>query len=413
MPSFTSSSPATCPILLRCGLLRAVTAGLSGRFAIVLKAMASFDFSAEIKELRAIFDSIAAVSDIEGIERAIEDLSAQAAAPDLWDDVENAQKVTSALSYKQSELNRLRSLSSRIDDVEVMVELAEAEDEEIAAELLADAERECGEIRAKLEELEVLVLLSGEYDQREAVVTIRSGAGGVDAADFAEMLLRMYLRWAEKNGYPTKVLDTSYAEEAGLKSVTFEVNAPYAFGRLSVEAGTHRLVRISPFDNQGRRQTSFAAVEVIPLIEQTDAIEIPESEIKVDVFRSSGPGGQSVNTTDSAVRMTHLPTGIVVSMQNEKSQLQNRAAALRVLQSRLLLLRKEQEDAKKKELAGDIKASWGDQMRSYVLHPYQMVKDLRTGYEEGNTSNVLDGGLNAFIDAGIRWRASGRAAEES
>ena len=413
MPSFTSSLPATCLILLRCWLLRAVTAGLSGRFAIVLKAMASFDFSAEIKELRAIFDSIAAVSDIEGIERAIEDLSAQAAAPDLWDDVENAQKVTSALSYKQSELNRLRSLSSRIDDVEVMVELAEAEDEEIAAELLADAERECGEIRAKLEELEVLVLLSGEYDQREAVVTIRSGAGGVDAADFAEMLLRMYLRWAEKNGYPTKVLDTSYAEEAGLKSVTFEVNAPYAFGRLSVEAGTHRLVRISPFDNQGRRQTSFAAVEVIPLIEQTDAIEIPESEIKVDVFRSSGPGGQSVNTTDSAVRMTHLPTGIVVSMQNEKSQLQNRAAALRVLQSRLLLLRKEQEDAKKKELAGDIKASWGDQMRSYVLHPYQMVKDLRTGYEEGNASNVLDGGLNAFIDAGIRWRASGRAAEES
>lgn len=375
--------------------------------------MASFDFSAEIKELRAIFASIAAVSDIEGIERAIEELSEQAAAPDLWDDVEHAQKVTSALSYKQSELNRLRSLSSRIDDVEVMVELAEAEDEETAAELLADAERECGEIRAKLEELEVLVLLSGEYDQREAVVTIRAGAGGVDAADFAEMLLRMYLRWAEKNGYPTKVLDTSYAEEAGLKSVTFEVNAPYAFGRLSVEAGTHRLVRISPFDNQGRRQTSFAAVEVIPLIEQTDAIEIPESEIKVDVFRSSGPGGQSVNTTDSAVRLTHLPTGIVVSMQNEKSQLQNRAAALRVLQSRLLLLRKEQEDAKKKELAGDIKASWGDQMRSYVLHPYQMVKDLRTGYEEGNTSNVLDGGLNAFIDAGIRWRASGRAAEDS
>ena len=405
--------PSNHSVLLRCGLLRAVTAGLSGSFAIVLKAMASFDFSAEIKELRAIFTSIAAVSDIEGIERAIEDLSAQAAAPDLWDDVENAQKVTSALSYKQSELNRLRSLSSRIDDVEVMVELAEAEDEETAAELLADAERECGEIRAKLEELEVLVLLSGEYDQREAVVTIRSGAGGVDAADFAEMLLRMYLRWAEKNGYPTKVLDTSYAEEAGLKSVTFEVNAPYAFGRLSVEAGTHRLVRISPFDNQGRRQTSFAAVEVIPLIEQTDAIEIPESEIKVDVFRSSGPGGQSVNTTDSAVRMTHLPTGIVVSMQNEKSQLQNRAAALRVLQSRLLLLSKEQEDAKKKELAGDIKASWGDQMRSYVLHPYQMVKDLRTGYEEGNTSNVLDGGLNAFIDAGIRWRASGRAAEES
>ena len=374
--------------------------------------MASFDFSAEIKDLRSIYASIVAVSDLEGIKRALEDLSQQASAPELWDDPEHAQRVTSALSHKQAELNRLTSLASRIDDVEVMVELAQTEDESSEEDLLAEAEAECKELRKKLDELEVLVLLSGEYDQREAVVTIRSGAGGVDAADFAEMLLRMYLRWAEKNGYPTKVLDTSYAEEAGLKSVTFEVNAPYAFGRLSVEAGTHRLVRISPFDNQGRRQTSFAAVEVIPLIEQTDALEIPESEIKVDVFRSSGPGGQSVNTTDSAVRMTHIPTGIVVSMQNEKSQIQNRAAALRVLQSRLLMLHQEQEDAKKKELAGDIKASWGDQMRSYVLHPYQMVKDLRTGYEEGNTSSVLDGGLNRFIEEGIRWRASGRRVNE-
>lgn len=374
--------------------------------------MASFDFSAEIKDLRSIYASIVAVSDLEGIKCALEDLSQQASAPELWDDPEHAQRVTSALSHKQAELNRLTNLASRIDDVEVMVELAQTEDESSAEDLLAEAEAECKELRKKLDELEVLVLLSGEYDQREAVVTIRSGAGGVDAADFAEMLLRMYLRWAEKNGYPTKVLDTSYAEEAGLKSVTFEVNAPYAFGRLSVEAGTHRLVRISPFDNQGRRQTSFAAVEVIPLIEQTDALEIPEPEIKVDVFRSSGPGGQSVNTTDSAVRMTHIPTGIVVSMQNEKSQIQNRAAALRVLQSRLLMLRQEQEDAKKKELAGDIKASWGDQMRSYVLHPYQMVKDLRTGYEEGNTSSVLDGGLNRFIEEGIRWRASGRRVNE-
>ncbi|WP_456030015.1 peptide chain release factor 2 [Rothia dentocariosa] len=374
--------------------------------------MASFDFSAEIKDLRSIYASIVAVSDLEGIKCALEDLSQQASAPELWDDPEHAQRVTSALSHKQAELNRLTNLASRIDDVEVMVELAQTEDESSEEDLLAEAEAECKELRKKLDELEVLVLLSGEYDQREAVVTIRSGAGGVDAADFAEMLLRMYLRWAEKNGYPTKVLDTSYAEEAGLKSVTFEVNTPYAFGRLSVEAGTHRLVRISPFDNQGRRQTSFAAVEVIPLIEQTDALEIPESEIKVDVFRSSGPGGQSVNTTDSAVRMTHIPTGIVVSMQNEKSQIQNRAAALRVLQSRLLMLRQEQEDAKKKELAGDIKASWGDQMRSYVLHPYQMVKDLRTGYEEGNTSSVLDGGLNRFIEEGIRWRASGRRGNE-
>ncbi|HXF02767.1 MAG TPA: peptide chain release factor-like protein, partial [Arthrobacter sp.] len=197
----------------------------------------------------------------------------------------------------------------------------------------------------------------------------------------------------------------------GIKSTTFTVRSPYAYGTLRGEHGTHRLVRISPFDNQGRRQTSFAAVEVIPLIEQTDSIDIPDNEIKVDVFRSSGPGGQSVNTTDSAVRLTHLPTGIVVSMQNEKSQIQNRAAALRVLQSRLLLLKKEQQDAEKKALAGDVKASWGDQMRSYVLNPYQMVKDLRTEHEVGNTGAVLDGEIDDFIDAGIRWRANSRHAE--
>ena len=254
--------------------------------------------------------------------------------------------------------------------------------------------------------MEVRTLLAGEYDERHAVVSIRSGAGGVDAADFAEMLLRMYLRWAERHGFPTKVLDTSYAEEAGLKSATFEVNVPYAYGNLSVEGGTHRLVRISPFDNQGRRQTSFAAVEVIPLIESTDHIEIPDNEIKVDVFRSSGPGGQSVNTTDSAVRMTHIPTGIVVSMQDEKSQIQNRAAAMRVLQSRLLLQRKAEEAATRKDLAGDVKASWGEQMRSYVLQPYQMVKDLRTGYEVGNPQSVFDGDIDGFIEAAIRWRRS-------
>jgi peptide chain release factor 2 len=275
---------------------------------------------------------------------------------------------------------------------------------------MGEAAAELESVWKALKDLEVVTLLSGEFDEREAVVTIRSGAGGVDAADFAEMLLRMYLRWAERHGYPTTIMDTSYAEEAGLKSATFEVKAPYAFGTLSVEAGTHRLVRISPFDNQGRRQTSFAAVEVIPLIEQTDSIDIPDNEIRVDVFRSSGPGGQSVNTTDSAVRLTHIPTGTVVSMQNEKSQLQNRAAALRVLQSRLLLLKKEQEDAEKKAFAGDVKASWGDQMRSYVLNPYQMVKDLRTEHEVGNTSAVFDGEIDDFIDAGIRWRTDNRNA---
>jgi peptide chain release factor 2 len=218
------------------------------------------------------------------------------------------------------------------------------------------------------------------------------------------MLQRMYLRWAEHHGHTTRVLDTSYAEEAGIKSTTIEVDAPYAFGTLSVEAGTHRLVRMSPFNSAGKRQTSFAAVEVIPLIEDAGEIEIPENDIRVDVFRSSGPGGQSVNTTDSAVRLTHIPTGTVVSMQNEKSQIQNRAAAMRVLQSRLLVLRREEEAATKKELAGVITASWGDQMRSYVLAPYQMVKDLRTDFEVNNPSAVFDGDLDGFISAGIRWR---------
>ncbi|WP_277244782.1 peptide chain release factor 2, partial [Micrococcus terreus] len=334
--------------------------------------MAETDFSASIAELRSTLSSIEQVSDLDKIKADIAELEQQAAAPDLWDDPEAAQKVTSKLSHRQAELNRMAKIESRIDDLEIMVELGREEED---ASTMADAEKELTAIQKTLSELEVVTLLSGEYDERDAVVTIRAGAGGVDAADFAEILMRMYLRWAEQRGWSTKVMDTSYAEEAGLKSATFEVNAPFAYGTLSVEAGTHRLVRISPFDNQGRRQTSFAAVEVIPLIESDDSIEIPESELKIDVYRSSGPGGQSVNTTDSAVRMTHIPTGIVVSMQNEKSQIQNRAAALRVMQSRLLLVRKAEEDAKKKEMAGDVKASWGDQMRSYVLNPYQMVKD--------------------------------------
>lgn len=367
--------------------------------------MVSTDFPQEIAALRTTMENVLAVTKPEEMKAQIAELAEKAAAPDLWDDQAEAQKVTSQLSHLQAELGRLEQMVARVDDLEALVSLAEesAEGEE-ASEILAEAEADFQKLKDDLADLEVRTLLDGEYDERHAVVTIRSGAGGVDAADFAEMLLRMYLRWAERRGYPTKVLDTSYAEEAGIKSATFEVAAPYAYGTLSVESGTHRLVRISPFDNQGRRQTGFAAVEVIPLIETTDHIEIPESELKIDVFRSSGPGGQSVNTTDSAVRMTHIPTGIVVSMQDEKSQIQNRAAALRVLQSRLLLKRHEEEKAKKDELKGDVKASWGDQMRSYVLHPYQMVKDLRTSQESGQTSAVFDGDIDAFINAGIRWR---------
>lgn len=372
--------------------------------------MAEFDFTQAIGEARAKYESIAKALDVDRLKADIKDLETQAAAPGLWGDPENAQKITSRLSAAESQLKRLNSASQRIDDVETLVELGHEEGDQ---DSLDEAQSEIGEIQKDLDQMEIQTLLDGEYDERSAVVTIRSGAGGVDAADFAQMLLRMYLRYCERNGFKAKVMDTSYAEEAGIKSATFQVDAPYAYGRLSVEGGTHRLVRISPFDNQGRRQTSFAAVEVVPLVEATDHIDIPDTDIRVDTYCSSGPGGQGVNTTYSAVRITHLPTGIVVTMQDERSQIQNRASAMAVLQSRLLVLRHEEEAKKKKELAGDIKASWGDQMRSYVLHPYQMVKDLRTGYETSQTQAVFDGDINAFIEAGIRWRHEQRRAAET
>ena len=369
--------------------------------AVGLILVAARDYDSEIKQLQATMETIGKVLDLDAMRAEIARLGEQVAAPDLWDDQANAQKVTGRLSVLQGELERFTTLRGRIDDLEILVELSEAESD---AEALADVDVELDRVLKLVEHLEVRTLLNGEYDAREAIVTIRSGAGGVDAADFAEMLLRMYTRWAERNKYPVEIYDTSYAEEAGIKSVEFAVHAPYAYGTLSVEAGTHRLVRISPFDNQGRRQTSFAAVEVVPQLEQTDEIEIDENDVRVDVFRSGGPGGQSVNTTDSAVRLTHLPTGIVVSCQNEKSQLQNKASAMVVLKAKLLAKKKAEEAALKKDLKGDVAASWGDQMRSYVLNPYQMVKDLRTEYESGNPQSVLDGEIDGFLEAGIRWR---------
>jgi peptide chain release factor 2 len=359
------------------------------------------DIPEELKNLKSTMSSIEAVVDLDSLRAEIKRLNEEAAAPDLWDDQAKAQKVTSRLSYVQGELNRVESLRRRLDDLEVLAELAEAEDD---ADTRVEVEAELPRVAQSISELEVRTLLSGEYDSREALITIRAEAGGVDAADFAEMLMRMYLRYAERHNYPTEVYDTSYAEEAGIKSATFAVHVPYAYGTLSVEQGTHRLVRISPFDNQGRRQTSFAGVEVVPVVEQTDHIEIPDDELRVDVYRSSGPGGQGVNTTDSAVRLTHLPTGIVVSCQNERSQLQNKASAMAVLQAKLLDRKRQEEQAKIDALKGDTTGSWGNQMRSYVLHPYQMVKDLRTDFETGNTAAVLDGEIDGFIEAGIRWR---------
>ena len=338
--------------------------------------MAIVDVSEELKSLSSTMGSIEAVLDLDRMRDDIAALEEQAAAPSLWDDPENAQKITSRLSHLQAELRKVEALRGRIDDLAVLFELAEAEDD---ADTRTEAEAELEDVRKALDEMEVRTLLSGEYDAREALVNIRAEAGGVDAADFAEKLQRMYLRWAERHGYSTEVYETSYAEEAGIKSTTFAVKAPYAYGTLSVEQGTHRLVRISPFDNQGRRQTSFAGVEVLPVVEQTDHVEIDESELRVDVYRSSGPGGQGVNTTDSAVRITHLPTGIVVSCQNERSQIQNKASAMNVLQAKLLERRRQEEQAQMDALGkSDGGNSWGNQMRSYVLHPYQMVKDLRT-----------------------------------
>jgi peptide chain release factor 2 len=362
------------------------------------------DVAADLKELATTLESIEAVADLPRLRAEIADLEDQAGQPDLWNDPAAAQKITSRLSHAQGELRRIEELRRRLEDLPVLYELAEEESGADADAALADADAERAKLRADISALEVRTLLSGEYDQREAMVTIRAGAGGVDAADFAEMLLRMYLRWAEQHGYPTEVYDTSYAEEAGIKSATFQVKAPYAYGTLSVEQGTHRLVRISPFDNQGRRQTSFADVEVLPVVEQDDHVEIDEKDIRVDVYRSSGPGGQGVNTTDSAVRITHLPTGIVVSCQNERSQIQNKASAMLVLQAKLLALRQAEQRAEMDALKDSGSASWGNQMRSYVLHPYQMVKDLRTEYEVNNPTAVLDGNIDGFIEAGIRWR---------
>ena len=361
------------------------------------------EYGLEIAEISATLKSIEQVLDLPKLEKEAVELEEAAGVPNLWDDQEAAQAVTSKLSRTQAVISKLKGLRSRVDDLPILFELAAEESDGSA---LTDAEAELDSTKKAISELEVTTLLSGEYDNRDALITIRSEAGGVEAADWAQMLYRMYLRYCERHEFKVDVLETSYAEEAGIKSATFRVSAPYAYGTLSVEQGTHRLVRISPFDSQSRRHTSFAGVEVVPVVEQSDHIEIDEKEIRVDVYRSSGPGGQGVNTTDSAVRLTHIPTGIVVSCQNERSQIQNKATAMAVLQSKLLERRRQEEQAKINALKGDNSGSWGNQMRSYVLAPYQMVKDLRNNHETGNTSAVLDGEIDDFIEAGIRWRRS-------
>ncbi|MGH3266784.1 MAG: peptide chain release factor 2 [Trebonia sp.] len=361
--------------------------------------MAATDPADEMSELSSKLDTIEAVADPEAMRIEARDLREQAADPSLWEDQSRAQEVTRRLSHLEGELNRLGSLRQRLEDTRVLFELANDEHDQDTRD---EAVRELAGIRKDVDALEVRTLLSGEYDAREALISINSQAGGADAEDFAGNLQRMYLRWAERHRYPTEVYDVSYGE-AGIKSTTFAVKAPYAYGTLRGEQGTHRMVRISKYDNQGRRQTSFAGVDVVPVVAQTDHVDIPDDEIRVDVFRSSGPGGQGVNTTDSAVRITHLPSGIVVSCQNERSQIQNRASAMAVLQAKLLERRREEEAQELAALKGEGRRAWGSQIRNYVIYPYQMVKDQRTGYETSQAEAVLDGEIDDFIDAEIRW----------
>ena len=360
----------------------------------------AIDAAGEISELVSKLASVEAVLNPDAMRKEADALRERSADPELWADQEQAQAVTRRLSYLEGELTRLAGLRRRLDDVAVMFELAESEQDEPTRE---EAGRELAAVRREIDTLEIRTLLSGEYDAREALLSITAQAGGADAADWAEGLRRIYLRWAERHGYPSEVYDTSYAEEAGIKSTTFAIKAPYAYGTLRGEHGTHRMVRISKYDNQGRRQTSFAGVDIMPVVQQADHIEIPEDEMRIDVYRSSGPGGQGVNTTDSAVRITHLPSGIVVSCQNERSQIQNRASAMAVLQAKLLERKRQEQAAKLNELRGDGGRSWGTQIRNYVLHPYQNIKDVRTGFETGNTTAVMDGEIDGFIEAEIRW----------
>ena len=372
-------------------------------------ARVAADRSSDLKALDGTLTSIEKVLDLPKLREELVDLEEQAGMPGLWDDQEKAQKITGRMSVVQADLKRMESYRQRLEDLGVLYEMAAEESDEGTA---GEADADLAALTKEIGSFEVRTLLSGEYDERHALVQISPGQGGTEAQDWALMLWRIYYRWAERHGYELDVFEWQEAEEAGVKSVVFQVKAPYAYGILAGEHGVHRLVRISPFDNQARRQTTFAAVDVTPVVETTDFVEIDEKDLRVDVFRSSGPGGQGVNTTDSAVRITHLPTNIVVSCQNERSQIQNRAAAMVVLQTKLLERKREEELAAMNAIRGDKSANaMGSQIRNYVLHPYQMVKDLRTGVETGNTQGVLDGEIDELIEATIRWRRT--SAEEN
>lgn len=302
------------------------------------------------------------------------------------------------LADVRDEIESWEKLDKRIQD---LFELAQLDDETLNAEI----ESEAAAIQQELDRRELSTLLSGPYDRGNALLTINAGAGGHDSQDWAEMLQRMYLRWAERRGYTTDIIDFTEGEEAGIKSVTISVTGQYAYGYLRAEKGVHRLVRLSPFDSAHRRHTSFAQVEVLPEIEDDQEIVIPPDDVRIDIFKSSGAGGQNVQKNATAIRLTHIPTGIVVTCQNERSQMQNRENAFKVLRGRLAAIRQEEQDKQLSDLRGEYqKTEWGSQIRSYVLHPYQMVKDHRTDHEVGNTQSVLDGDIDGFIEAYLHWK---------
>jgi peptide chain release factor 2 len=323
----------------------------------------------------------------------ISELQKQSENPDFWKDNERAQKVMRELSELREEVIDWEKYSRSIEDAR---ELAGLGDES----LFIDLEQEVVRLEEELGQRELTVLLSGRYDTGTAILAIHAGAGGTDSQDWAAMLERMYMRWIDRQGYQSEIIDTTEGEEAGIKSATIVVSGKYAYGYLKAEKGVHRLVRLSPYDSAHRRHTSFALVEVLPEVGNDDELEINPDDLRIDIFRSSGAGGQNVQKNATAIRLTHIPTGIVVTCQNERSQLQNRANAMRVLKARLVDIRQAEVDKQLNEIRGDyVKAEWGSQIRSYVLHPYQMVKDHRTDYETGNVQAVLDGDLNAFIRA--------------
>ncbi len=359
-----------------------------------LKEKAS-ELEERLAELEGFFD-------VEGLRRSSAALGEEMSHPGFWDDQEEARQVSSEFSRVEGRVRMLDGLRARLLDAEEILELSEGDEE-----LLGEVAEELGRVERALEEQEVARLFSGEYDEGAAILTINSGAGGVEAQDWAEMLARMYRRWAERRGYSLEVIEYTLGEEAGIKSATYSIAGEHAFGLLSAERGVHRLVRISPFDASSRRHTSFASVAVAPVVDEAVEVDIDEKDLKIDTYRASGAGGQHVNKTDSAVRITHLPTGIVAQCQNERSQHQNREVAMRVLRARLFEReqeKREQEIASQSGEKADV--GFGSQIRSYVLHPYKMVKDLRTGEETSDVDRFLDGDIDAFIYAYLKSRAA-------